>query len=101
MGYFDKTVDFIRTMDVEELEKRMREYGVEFVENPVFVDRQIAFVKTSFVQSSIDMEWNIMSDCVDLQFYKFGELEVSNVYDLTCEKCNQYENCLYQKEQVA
>jgi hypothetical protein len=34
MGYFDKTIEFIENTSIEELEKKMREYGVKFVENP-------------------------------------------------------------------
>ena len=33
MGYFDKTIKFIEETPIEELQKRMEEYGVKFVKN--------------------------------------------------------------------
>jgi hypothetical protein len=34
MGYFDKTIEFIEDTPIDELMKKMKEYGVKFVENP-------------------------------------------------------------------
>jgi hypothetical protein len=33
MGYFDKTIEFIRNTPIEELTEKMKEYGIKFVEN--------------------------------------------------------------------
>lgn len=33
MGYFDKTIEFIKNTPIEELEKELRKCGVKFVEN--------------------------------------------------------------------
>ncbi len=34
MGYFDKTIEFIKNTPIDELMEKMKKYGVKFVKNP-------------------------------------------------------------------
>lgn len=60
MGYFDKTVEFILKTPVEELEKKMREYGVNFIENK----EDLIFLYKEYADEA---NCNLTNDAIDLK----------------------------------